>query len=173
MRINYGCGRQVLDGWINVDAVRSPQAPRPPDVLFAMRFDASGALIERTPLPDECATDLQAMHVIEHFYAWEVPAVLAEWRRLLQRGGRLILELPNLEMAARNLLSCMGDKMSMWPLYGDPAHRDPYMCHRWGYTPRTLSQALLDAGFVKPQFLPPQTHGRKVNRDMRCEAIRP
>jgi len=34
----------------------------------------------------------------------------------------------------------------MWVLYGDPAWRDPLMCHRWGYTPRSLAQVMHEAG---------------------------
>ena len=30
MRINFWCGRHVRDGWLNVDAVRHPKAPRDP-----------------------------------------------------------------------------------------------------------------------------------------------
>lgn len=163
MRINVGCGRMVLDGWTNCDVQVSPKALRPPEILC----DA-GAI----PLQSGVADEVMALHLIEHFYLWEVPAVLAEWRRLLKPGGRLILELPNLEAACRNLLSGRNDQMCMWPLYGDPGHEDPYMCHRWGYTPKTIKELLVGNAFAEVRVLPPKTHGRRVNRDMRVEAVR-
>jgi predicted SAM-dependent methyltransferase len=120
-----------------------------------------------------------ALHLIEHFYLWEADDVLQEWRRLLKPGGRLILELPNLEAACRNYLRLKKKKgqsnlaqMAMWPLYGDPSHEDVYMCHHWAYDPDTITELLEANGFEKVQILPPQTHGRRVNRDMRVEALR-
>lgn len=157
MKLNLGCGKKILPGFVNVDV-----QPRPGvDVVADVRS---------VPLPDGCASEVHAYHVIEHFYLWEVGDVLTEWKRLLDKGGRLVLELPNLEAAARNLLAGMNDQMVMWPLYGDPGHRDPFMCHRWGYTPATLSALLAEHGFDKITVLPPQTHGQRANRDMRVEA---
>ena len=163
MKVNIGCGPMVLDGWTNCDIQVSPKAPRPPEILCD---------VKSIPLEDECADVVMALHLLEHFYQWEAPAVVQEWRRLLKPGGKLILELPNLEAACRNLLKGMKDQMSMWPLYGDPGHKDPYMCHRWGYTPKTVVKFLKQQGFKKIQILKPQTHGRRANRDMRVEAIR-
>src|SRR5690606_32870176 len=119
------------------------------------------------PLQAGVAEELHAMHVLEHVYLWEAPAMLGEWRRLLQPGGRLVLELPNILLAAKNLLNGMNDQMSMWPLYGDWNHRDPYMMHKHGYTPMTLRQLLEGNGFRDVKFGPPRTHGGKQNRDMR------
>lgn len=170
MKINFWCGRQVLDGWFNVDAVLHPRAPRPPELLHAFEFEPDGAVRNPMPLADGVADELQAMHALEHVYAWEAPHLLAEWRRLLQPGGLLVLELPNLELAARNLLAGTKDQLCMWPLYGDPATRDPFMCHRWGYTRQSLEALLLQSGFDDVVHLPPVTHGARTNRDMRLEA---
>jgi predicted SAM-dependent methyltransferase len=170
MKINFGCGRRVLDGWFNVDAAHSSKAPRAPELLHALAFDASGKVINPLPLPDGCADELMAMHVLEHVYRWEAPALLGEWRRLLKPSGLLVLELPNIEAAARNLLAGLSDQMCMWPLYGDPGHRDPFMCHRWGFTPKTLHQLVHDAGFRDIVQPPPRTHGARADRDMRLEA---
>lgn len=163
MKLNIGCGRMVLDGWTNCDVQVSPKAPRPPEILC----DAKSI-----PLEDESAEIVMALHLIEHFYFWEVPDVLAEWRRLLKPSGTLILELPDLAKACKNLLDGKGDQWSMWPLYGDPSHEDPFMCHRWGYTPATLAKLLRENGFVDVKFSAPQTHGRRKQRDMRAEALK-
>jgi len=163
MNINIGCGRMVLNGWTNCDVQVSPKAPRPPEILCKA---------DDIPMPDRCADTVMALHLIEHFYLWEVAGVLSEWRRLLKSGGELILELPNIEAAARNLLAGLNDQMSMWPLYGDPQHEDVYMCHHWGYTPKTITALLNDNGFERVMVLPPQTHGKRANRDMRIEAVK-
>ena len=172
MKINFAAGRQTHDGFFNIDAVQHPNATRPLDLLFELRFD-DGRLLEQLPLADGCADELHAMHIIEHFYRYDVDAVVEEWRRLLRVGGLLVLELPNLEAACRNLIqSGMSDRDVMFPLYGDAGWKSPYMVHRYGYTPTTITQLLSDHGFTKIQILPPQTHKRRVHRDMRVEAIK-
>ncbi|MDP2141278.1 MAG: methyltransferase domain-containing protein [Gammaproteobacteria bacterium] len=173
MRINFACGKQVWPGFYNIDAVRNPKAPRDPELLHALQFDPQGVLLNPVPLQDGCADEIHSMHFLEHVYAWEAPALLSEWRRLLKAGGRLVLELPNIEAAARNLLAGMNDQMCMWPLYGDPGHRDPYMCHKYGYTPKTVQQLLIGNGFTRVVMMPPKTHGARANRDMRVEARKP
>lgn len=173
MKINFACGRRVLDGWFNIDAVRSPRAPRDPELLHAVTFHADGSVASPVPLPDACADELMAMHIVEHVYAWEAPGLVAEWRRLLKPGGLLVVECPDIVKAARNLLAGMSDQMAMWPLYGDPGHRDVYMTHRWGYTPKTLAALLAGAGFTDIRHLPPQRNGGLNERDMRMEARKP
>lgn len=173
MRVNWWCGRQVLDGWYNVDAVLHKKAPRRPELLHIVEFDADGVVLNPLPLADGCATDLQAMHAIEHVHEWQAPHLLAEWRRLLAPGGTLVLELPNIEAAARNLLAGRPPQMSMFAFYGDGSHRDPFMTHRYGYTPTTITTLVAAAGFIKVRVLPPQTHGARHDRDMRVEARKP
>jgi predicted SAM-dependent methyltransferase len=173
LRINFWCGRQVLDGWFNVDAVRNKKAPRPPELLHSVEFEYDGRVRKPLPLADGCAEELQAIHAIEHVAEWEAPHLMAEWLRLLKPGGLLVLELPNLECAARNLLAGLSDQMSMWPIYGDGSHRDPLMCHKFGYTPSTIARLVKAAGFIDVKILPPVTHGARHDRDMRVEARRP
>lgn len=172
MKINFACGKQTWPGFFCIDAVPHPKATRAPDLLHALQFDGE-RIVNPIPLDDGCAEEVHSYHFIEHVYAWEAPAVIAEWRRLLKPGGLLVLELPNIEHAARNLLNGLSDQMNMWPFYGDPSHRDPYMCHRWGYTPRTIMGLLSRGGFTEIVMGEPRTHGARVNRDMRVEATAP
>jgi hypothetical protein len=151
LKINFACGKQTWDGFYCIDAARNQRAKREPDLYYAMEFDGVNLRAE-IPLPDECATELHSYHFIEHVYRWEAPAVLAEWRRLLKRGGLL------------------DDQMSMWPIYGDWGHCDPYMMHKHGYTPITISALLAANGFDLIKVLPPRTHCARSDRDMRVEA---
>ena len=172
MRLNVGCGRHVLDGWVNVDVEASPKASRQPDIIGPA---------DKIALPDGVADEVMAIHLLEHFYEWEVPNVLAEWRRLLKPGGWLILELPDIVKCCRNLLTLLEsgsvkqqNQMAMWGLYGDPGTRNPFMCHRWGWTPQTLGAALRNAGFHDLRWPQTMWHpaGQK-HRDMRVEARKP
>lgn len=171
MKINAGCGRHTWNGYYCIDAVQHPKATRPIDLEFTFSFD-NGDLVELVPLPDGCASEVFNGHFIEHVHEWEAPAVVAEFYRLLEPGGLLVMELPDLELACRNLLKGKPDQYSMWPLYGDGTLRDPLMCHKFGYTKKTITALLADCGFRNIRNLPPQTHGKRANRDMRVEAIK-
>ena len=167
MRLNLGCGRHVLDGWTNVDVQRSPRAARAPEILSDLRT---------IPLPDACAEEAMAIHVLEHFYRWDADIALVEWSRLLAPHGRLVLELPNIIKCCQNLIAGTPgkidpDQMSYWGIYGDPRDQDPYMVHRWGWSPSALTATLKSHGFVEIQEEPTQWHSvGKLHRDMRLVA---
>ena len=163
MKIHLACGKHILDGYTNCDLERHPKAPREPDLLCD---------VSCVPLPDGQADEVLSVHILEHFYEWEVPVVLAEWARLLKSGGKLIIEMPDVYKAAQNLLNSSSDQMAMWPLYGDNTLMNPLMCHKWGWTYKTLRPYLQKAGFGDIVERSPEWHGRKTNRDFRCEATK-
>lgn len=164
MKIHLGCGKHYLKGWYNIDAERHKAAPRDPD-LFA-------DITQPLPLPDGQAKELMAIHLLEHFYEWEVPGVLREWSRVLAPGGRIILEMPDVMKAAKNLLDGRNDQFSMWPLYGDNTLHNPLMCHKWGWCFDTLKPYLERAGFEQIVERPTEWHGRKQDRDFRIEGVK-
>lgn len=171
MKLNICCGRQVLEGWTNIDVVVSPLAKRPPEIL------ASALAI---PLEDGCADEIMVIHGFEHFYKWDAAKALIEWRRLLRSGGRLILELPDIFKCCKNVVTGYTingrspDEFSMWGLYGDPRSEDEFMGHHWGWTPHTLRKFLQEHGFRDIIDAATQWHPTgRINRDMRIEATKP
>jgi predicted SAM-dependent methyltransferase len=170
MKLNFGCGKQTWDGWFCVDAVKHPKATRDPDLLHALEFDKDGALLNPLPLPDGCCDELSNFHFIEHVHEWESPAVIREFRRLLKPGGLLVLECPDLELAAKNLLAGLPPNMWRFPFYGDGGLKDPLMCHKHGYTKASIAELVLANGFKTVKHRAPMTHGARINRDMRIEA---
>lgn len=155
--LDLGAGNKRRPGYITVDVSGNP------DVHSDLRT---------LPFPDGYADVVEAIHVIEHFYLWEVQPLLLEWRRVLKPGGLLVLECPNLELACLNFFKYPDQPaLSMWAFFGDPGHRDPLMCHKWGYTPGTLSLELIRAGFRNVKALPAKFH-RKELRDMRVECVK-
>lgn len=178
MKINFACGKTVLDGYYNCDAVRSPDAPRDPELLHELVFDAEGALTNPLPLANGCAEEILSVHFVEHVFRWETPHLIAEWARLLCPGGRLIVELPDIVKCAKNVWKgVQGNKhpeqLGLWGIYGDPRLKSPFMCHRWGWTASTLTPLLHENGFRDVVELPTQFHGvgRHI-RDFRLEAVR-
>src|SRR3972149_11779816 len=165
MKVNVGCGRHVLEGWVNVDIQTSRQQKelKSPEIISDLRS---------IPLPDGCAAVVMAIHVFEHFYLWECPAVITEWARLLRPGGQLILEMPDVVKCCKNIVNGVGlegggknhHALGLWGLYGDPRDEDPYMCHHWGWSPKTLKNFLKSYSFGEFKDEPTLWHrgGRKL-----------
>jgi SAM-dependent methyltransferase len=170
-KLNLGCGDKILPGYINVDVAPSRRGARP-DVLCDLR--------RLDPFADNSVDEILSVHVVEHFWRWEVIAILNEWRRVLKPGGTMILECPNLLTACEEFLrdSDLGSEAgptgqrTMWVFYGDPAWEDPLMVHRWGYTPRSLAKVMAKAGLVKLRQEPAQFKLREP-RDMRIVGEKP
>lgn len=156
--LNLGCGPRILPGYVNVDITDRGQ-----EVVSDIR---------ELPFDDGYADEVMAIHVVEHFYPWEVPALLAEWKRVLKVGGEIVLECPDISKAAQFFLNGHGSpQLHMWVWWGDPAHKDPYMMHKWGYTPQTLAEELSNAGFHSLSRRPAQFKLKDV-RDFRIVGVR-
>jgi hypothetical protein len=165
VRLNLGCGDKILPGYINVD-IAATRAGRSPDVVCDLH--------DLKPFASDTVDEVLAVHVVEHFWRWEVVAILKEWLRVVKPGGRIILECPNLLTACEELLRnpemAAGPgpegQRTMWVLYGDPSWRDPLMCHRWNYTPQSLGALMAESGMVNIRQEPAQFKLREP-RDMR------
>lgn len=171
VRLNLGCGDKILEGYTNVD-VASERAGKLPDIVCDIRR------LEK--FSDSSADEILAVHVVEHFWRWEVVEILREWARVLKPGGRMILECPNLKSACEEFLrdpdkhSQPGSEgqRTMWVFYGDPSWSDPLMVHRWGYTPLSLAQVMFEAGLDDLRQEPAQFKLREP-RDMRITGRKP
>ena len=171
MRLNLGCGDKILPGYVNVDVVAS-RAGMKPDVICDLH--------DLAPFEDACADEILSVHVVEHFWRWEIRDVLREWVRVLKPGGRMIVECPNLASACRTFLENpeqyaredQNGQRTMWVFYGDPKWKDPLMIHRWGYTPESLRALLEEVGLADVHPEPAQFKLREP-RDMRIVGTRP
>jgi predicted SAM-dependent methyltransferase len=160
VRLNLGCGKRPLDGYVNVDLADADVIH---DLTQPLPFDAG------------VADEVRAIHVFEHFYRYECEAILADWVRVLKPGGVLVLELPCLDKVIQlfnwhiQLSKPVPTNLTLWGLYGDPIYRDPAMVHRWCYSCDELG-GLMEAAGLTVSFKEATTH--QPIRDMRAEGVK-
>ena len=170
LRLNLGCGDKILPGYVNVDVVEA-RAGMKPDVICDLH--------DLAPFADASADEILSVHVVEHFWRWEIRDVMREWARVLKPGGRMIIECPNILSACQTFLENpqqfsredQNGQRTMWVFYGDPQWKDPLMIHRWGYTPDSLKELLTEVGLSDVRQEPAQFKLREP-RDMRVVGVK-
>lgn len=131
------------------------------DIDPAVGPDVLGHMTDLSAIPDQTYDAVYSSHSIEHLYPHEVPTALSEFRRVLKPSGFSLITCPDLQsicalVAQGNLedtayVSPAGPIAAIDMLYG---HRQAmaagnlFMAHRTGFTARTLTAALRNAGFA-------------------------
>src|SRR6516162_7107644 len=84
MKLNLGCGSQILEGWVNVDRIGKPD-----QVLDLETFP--------WPWPDNSADEILLNHVLEHL--GQQPdvfiAIMRELYRVCRDGATLQIRVPH------------------------------------------------------------------------------
>jgi len=135
-RLHIGSGRAYLPGWTNVDLFSSTKADLYCDAM-------------RLPFEKETFDEIYCCHCLEHFHRHAIVAVLHHWRELLKKGGILKLSVPDFGKIVEwyNRTGDLGSLIGL--LYGGQNH--PLNVHTIAFDGRTLTGALLMAGFTKTE----------------------
>lgn len=140
-RLHLGCGRQYLEGYINIDY--------PPDRHNVMDTVADvHADIVQLSYPTESVDEIRLHHVFEHFNRVTALGLLIRWHGWLKPGGILHIETPDFEGCARTFLGTDSHKIRMGlirHLAGDQAASWGYHIDHW--FPQRFSATLELLGF--------------------------
>lgn len=168
VKLNLGCGPMHLDGYINIDG--DPQACAD----FYMDFCTVGDAFQK-----ESISEVLMLHSLSYLNLWQARDLFVTIKRLLRPGGRLVIELPDIENCARKLLESAEDL----PAYlegvrgvyafdlSQIANKTPITPYAFGWSAWHLRKELGEVGFQSIECHPPQFHGQPW-RDIRMEAVK-
>lgn len=129
MKINIGSGVDGLEGYENVDSKFGDKA-------YPLDF------------PNDCADEIRASHVLEHFPYSKVLHVLMDWTRVLAPGGTLKIAVPDLHQIATRYLA--GEQFNVLGyIFGGQTDADDY--HYCAFDEQVLTQALEACGLTDIQ----------------------
>jgi predicted SAM-dependent methyltransferase len=115
VKLNLGCGDQVVDGWTNVDYALGARLTKVPLFravnrklrLFTTEWDARimiHNLATRFPWSDSSIDVVYSSHTLEHFCKEDGRAFLAECHRVLRPGGIIRVVVPDLRASVVDYL---------------------------------------------------------------------
>lgn len=166
IKLNIGGGGIEYKGWLNVDFY-DKRADILMDISKPMDFDT------------DSVSEILASHVFEHLNPYRVNDILKEWIRILKPGGKLSMELPDIEQLCKRFVTAnVGQRYGILnAIYGSvntSGEGDPGNItspHLFGWWPQSLYDHLANAGFVNIKFMPEQIPHPESN--MRVEADKP
>lgn len=124
IKLNFGCGTNKLDGWLN--------------------FDAEIDITRPLPFPENHADFVYAEHVVEHVDYHAALRFFAECRRVLKPGGVIRICVPSLENIWRRGDQHYFDFTRKWAPSADRRGAMHAIIHAHGHK-AIWSQALLEA----------------------------
>lgn len=153
LSLHIGCGKGLLDGWINMDVFPAP-----------LSLNVQWGL----PFADGSVRRVYVSHLLEHlFFPRDVKPFLAEIRRVLAPAGIVRIVVPDIEQCIEAYVNndgeFFGNRRETWPWWPEnPTRLEDFLAyagagaepaylfesHKYGYDFETLSRVLSDAGFA-------------------------
>lgn len=130
--------------------------------------------------PEGSVSEIVMIHSLGYLRLWQAREMFTDLIRLLQHGGKLIIELPDLAKCARMALDSDAQPEryleAVRGLYAfdldQIANRTMFTPYAFGWSAWHLKMELERAGFREVSIRDPQTHERRLWRDVRVEAIK-
>lgn len=173
IKLHLGCGPNIFPGYINVegDYILNSKGGAPEGVVIHN-------ITETYPLPDDSVDEILSVHVIEHIMPTDIPAMFAEWKRILKPTGFVAVEWPDLLKMCQYIVyhpdSLWSEdrkemKQSVAGIFGNIGrYKDPAMLHKWGYSEESMIKLFEKHGFSRAEGQLPAY--RKSRADSRVAA---
>lgn len=145
IRLLLGGRTTRIEGFLNVDLFEGENVD--------IHTDASDLSMVKTGTVEE----IYASHILEHFSHTRTVDVLREWNRVLKKGGKLYVSVPDF---ARMVEIYQKHGLIPWitnMLWGDQIYDLAY--HYAPFTAGTLLKSLMDAGFSDAKRIKEMPYG--------------
>lgn len=86
IKLNLGCGKDIRDGYTNLDIDPISDKVQKHDVEDLSDF------------ADNSVSEILAFDIIEHFPLRKINPIIKEWCRVLHPGGKLVIQTPDIEV---------------------------------------------------------------------------
>jgi predicted SAM-dependent methyltransferase len=126
-KLNLGCGKQKLDGYINLDIANGEN-------VYPLGY-----------IEDGSCDEIRASHVLEHFSHREVYNVLKNWVDKLKIGGLLKIAVPDLKKIAQNYIEQKEQNTQGYLMGG---HVDDNDYHKAIFDAQSLKQLFEVCGLI-------------------------
>jgi len=144
MKLNLGCGDDVREGYLNIDVRRTKQN--------VLQLDLEKEMLK--PFPSDSVDEIIMKDFIEHLSWRVVEDFLKDCYRVLKKGGRMYIQVPDLEVIAKKVIlnpnyrygNLEGWKAISFWVYGAQDYLEN--AHKAGFTIPTLKKLLESVGFV-------------------------
>jgi len=144
IRLHLGCGDVYLPGYVNIDL-----PPEEHTVQQKTKIDLY-ADITQLQFAKESVAEIRLHHAFEHFDRATALRLLVNWYGWLEDGGSLVIETPDFEQSARQILSedlsiqqkmvilrhVFGSHEAEWAFHRDGWYRDKFelVLHALGFS---------------------------------------
>ncbi len=140
LQLHLGCGKRNIPGFVNIDLAKFPHIHyrRPISDLKIFKNNSSDLIY--------------SCHSFEYFDRLEARKTLKEWCRVLKRGGKLRLAVPDFENIVKVYLKykknidhkgILGPLYGRWPMPGTKK----IVYHKTAYDFKSLKKLLKKSGF--------------------------
>jgi len=168
-RVNLGCGISKQEGYLNIDI--DPKC-NPDKIANITNLDF---------IEDESVELVETYHTIEHLWLEEVPKFFKEMKRIIKKGGKLIIECPDLEKCFSNMKK-FPDRLEIGinGIFGNADRKiidqyyDSYVnaLHKTGFTKDIFKKYLEENGFKVIKFYDSIKYHGFPQRDTGVEAVK-
>jgi predicted SAM-dependent methyltransferase len=141
IKLNLGCGTIILPGYVNID-------------LYNENADRQIDITKPLPFWDETIAEVRASHVLEHFGHMETSRLIKEWTRVLKRGGRFEILVPDLPACMKRFLEDKDGRRWKWwlkTIYGGQWNEGEY--HKTGFDQERLIELVTLIGGMKVETI--------------------
>lgn len=170
VQLNVGCGRDIQEGWINLDAYPLPGV----DIVFDLEKCAE----EKIPLGDSSVDRFLLSHLIEHIE--KVLPLMAELHRIAKPGAKAVIRVPygSSDDAFEDPTHIRQYYIGSFGYFSQPYYWRADYGYRGDWQPNTITlfiEGRLLQGKNSSQIMEMVMHQRNIVREMmvELEAVKP